>query len=97
MTRRPQPAPPRPSETNTAGLPEGVVPICKPLDAAPRRLTYRLDELAAALGISRRTLERERSVGRFPAPDLRIGKMPLWRPETIRAWIERERERSHRR
>ena len=52
------------------------------------RLTLRLAELAQALGISRRTLERERSAGRFPAPDLAIGKAPLWKPETIRAWIE---------
>ena len=52
------------------------------------RLTYRLAELAQALGISRRTLERERSAGRFPAPDLHIGKAPLWRPGTVQAWIE---------
>jgi hypothetical protein len=40
-------------------------------------------------GVSRRTLERERSAGRFPRPDLKIGKRPMWKPETIRAWIER--------
>jgi hypothetical protein len=53
------------------------------------RLTYRLDELAAALGVSRRVLERERAAGRLPRPDKVIGRMPLYRPETIRAWIER--------
>ena len=53
------------------------------------RLTLRLDELAERLGISRRAIERERSAGRFPRPDLTIGRMPLWRPETIREWIER--------
>jgi predicted DNA-binding transcriptional regulator AlpA len=52
------------------------------------RLAYRLAELAEALGVSRRTLERERSAGRFPPPDLRIGKAPLWRPGTVQAWIE---------
>jgi predicted DNA-binding transcriptional regulator AlpA len=52
------------------------------------RLTFRLDELAAALGVSRRALERERSAGRFPKPDRIIGRMPLWTPETIRRWIE---------
>jgi predicted DNA-binding transcriptional regulator AlpA len=59
-------------------------------EAAPpiERMAYRLDEVAAALGMSRRTIERERSAGRFPPPDLKIGKAPLWRPETIRAWIE---------
>jgi predicted DNA-binding transcriptional regulator AlpA len=53
------------------------------------RFTLRLDEVATAIGISRRALERERSAGRFPKPDLRIGRMPLWRLETILAWIER--------
>jgi predicted DNA-binding transcriptional regulator AlpA len=52
------------------------------------RFTYRLDELADSLGMSRRAIERERSAGRFPAPDLHIGKAPLWRPETVRAWLD---------
>lgn len=52
------------------------------------RLTWRLADVARALGVSRRTLERERSAGRFPSPDLRIGKAPLWRPETIHRWID---------
>jgi len=59
-------------------------------DAAPAvvdRLTFRLDEVAAALGVSRRTIERERSAGRFPRPDLRIGKSPLWTRETLVRWI----------
>ena len=51
------------------------------------RLALRLDEVARALGVSRRAIERERSVGRFPKPDLTIGRMPLWMPETIREWI----------
>ncbi len=53
------------------------------------RLVYRLDELADALGVSRRAIERERAAGRFPRPDLTIGKMPLWRPETVGAYLER--------
>ena len=32
------------------------------------RLTYRLDEVAADLGVSRRLIERERAAGRFPGP-----------------------------
>ena len=52
-------------------------------------LALRLDELADAVGVSRRALERERAAGRLPKPDLHIGKMPLWRVETIRAWLER--------
>jgi predicted DNA-binding transcriptional regulator AlpA len=54
---------------------------------APMRLTYRLDEVAAALGVSRRTIEREWSAGRFPKPDLMIGKAPLWSPETLTRWV----------
>jgi len=53
------------------------------------RLTLRIEELAEAIGVSRRVLERELSAGRFPKPDLRIGKMPLWRVETVRDWLER--------
>ena len=60
-------------------------------DARPRiePLAYRIDELADALGVSRRAIERERAAGRFPRPDLTIGKMPLWRVETVRAFLER--------
>src|SRR4051812_41595585 len=53
------------------------------------RFALRLDELADAFGVSRRALERERAAGRLPKPDLHIGKMPLWRVETVRAWLER--------
>ena len=61
-----------------------------PHEPAPsaERLALRLEEIARSLGISRRAVERERSAGRFPRPDLTIGRMPLWRPETIRRWIE---------
>ena len=52
-------------------------------------LAYRLDELADALGVSRRAIERERAAGRFPKPDAIVGKMPLWRVETARAYLER--------
>lgn len=51
------------------------------------RLTIRMDELAAALGVSRRVLERERSAGRLLKPDLKIGKIPLWRVDSVRAWL----------
>ena len=88
MTRRAKPAPPVQAGMKTAELPEGVVPIVRPLDAFVGRLTLRLDEIVDALGVSRRTLDRERSAGRFPRPDLRIGRMSLWRPETIRRWID---------
>ena len=51
------------------------------------RLALRLEEIATALGVSRRAIERERSAGRLPKPDRVIGRMPLWRVETIRAWM----------
>lgn len=57
--------------------------------AAPiARLTFRLDEIAKATGLSRRTIERLRAGGRFPKPDIKAGKMPLWKPETLRRWID---------
>jgi predicted DNA-binding transcriptional regulator AlpA len=55
--------------------------------AAIERLTWRLNDIVEATGLSRRTIERERSAGRFPRPDKKVGKMPLWRPETIREWV----------
>jgi hypothetical protein len=51
------------------------------------RLTYRLDEIARALGVSRRLIERERAAGRFPRPDLEIGRVPLWSRDTLLRWI----------
>jgi hypothetical protein len=46
-------------------------------------------DLVRVLNASRRTIERLRSAGKLPKPDLFLNKMPRWRPETIRAWIER--------
>ncbi len=51
------------------------------------RLALRIEEIATALGVSRRAIEREKSAGRLPKPDRVIGRMPLWRVETIRAWL----------
>jgi hypothetical protein len=47
-------------------------------------LALRVDEVADALGVSRRIIERERAAGRFPKPDKHIGRCPLWRVETIK-------------
>lgn len=47
-----------------------------------------LDDLAAALSCSRRLVDRLKSAGKLPAPDLKVGRMPRWRPETIRRWID---------
>jgi predicted DNA-binding transcriptional regulator AlpA len=49
----------------------------------------RLEDIATALGVSRRTVERTKSAGKLPKPDLQLGKIPLWRRETIDGWIAR--------
>jgi predicted DNA-binding transcriptional regulator AlpA len=63
-----------------------------PIEHKPRvgRLALRFDEPAAALGVSRRLLERELSAGRFPRADLRVGRCPLWRPATIERWLDEQ-------
>jgi hypothetical protein len=48
-----------------------------------------IDDLAEVLKCSRRGVERLRASGRFPKPDIVVGRMPRWRPGTIRKWIER--------
>lgn len=60
-----------------------------PVADPPIRLLYRLDELPAMLGVSRRLIDSERAAGRFPAPDVRMGRVPLWSLETLQAWIRR--------
>jgi len=60
--------------------------------AAPKML-LRVDPIAESLSISRRTLERLIAAGRFPKPDVRVGRMGLWRPETVRAWLDGQRGR----
>lgn len=56
--------------------------------ADPPRLTYRLHEIHKCIGVSRRTLERLRAAGRFPAPDVQVGKIPLWSAETLQRWVK---------
>jgi len=46
------------------------------------------DDIADALRVDKRTLDRLRSAGKLPKPDLFIFRSSRWRPETIRAWIE---------
>jgi predicted DNA-binding transcriptional regulator AlpA len=58
-------------------------------DALPiEPLLWGKREAWTALNISDRTLDRLIGSGRFPRPDVRIGRMPRWKPATIRAWIE---------
>jgi excisionase family DNA binding protein len=67
---------------------EAIIPAAPPtVNVGPDRLTYRIGEVASMLGLSRRTIERELSAGRFPKPDVRVGKSPLWSRETLTRWI----------
>ena len=55
--------------------------------------TQSLDLLSIAdvetkTGISRRTLWRWISSGRFPQPDLAVGRIRRWKHETVEEWIE---------
>jgi hypothetical protein len=74
-----------PDETIEQKAPPNGRPAAPPVE----RLTYRFDEVAAAIGVSRRLLERERSAGRFPTADLHIGRVPLWRISSVKDYLER--------
>ena len=62
-------------------------PTSRPIPPGIEALTYRLADLPRALGVSRRTIEGERAAGRFPRPDLKMGRIPLWRRQTIDRWL----------
>ena len=47
-----------------------------------------IDDLATILRCSRRLVERMRSAGKVPKPDIKIGRMPRWKPETVRRWVD---------
>ena len=74
----------------------GRLKVAKPIACSPEapgsghiiEPMLSIDDLAALLGCSRRLVERMRSAGKIPKPDIKIGKMPRWKPETIRRWIE---------
>jgi predicted DNA-binding transcriptional regulator AlpA len=60
-----------------ASTPTAVVPL------------LRIADLTRWLACDVRTLDRMRSSGRFPAPDLVVGRRsPRWRAETIREWLD---------
>ena len=91
---RPRPAPTGPGPVRLADTippPENPRPEARPARALPVGIEpmLSLDDVAAWLNCSRRVIERMRSAGKVPKPDIKIGKMPRWRVETIRRWIER--------
>ena len=66
-------------------------PAAKPGRTLPASIEpmLHIDDLAALLSCSRRLVERMRSAGKVPKPDIHVGKCPRWKPATIRAWIDR--------
>jgi hypothetical protein len=69
--------------------------VCQALkrqaDNRPRiePLALRPEDLEAAIGVDERTIQRWRSSGKFPKPDIKHGRTLLWRIETVRGWLER--------
>lgn len=53
----------------------------------PGRL--RVAHLLSLLGVAHSTLYLGLKTGRYPAPDGYDGKMPFWRTETIRAFLQK--------
>lgn len=58
--------------------------------AVPLEPLLSIDDFAGFLNAGRRTIDRMRAAGQLPKPDLHVGKMPRWRPETVRAWMDRQ-------
>jgi predicted DNA-binding transcriptional regulator AlpA len=53
------------------------------------RLALRIYEVANAVGLSRRAIERAIRARTFPKVDVHVGRCPLWRVETVKAWLEK--------
>ena len=54
------------------------------------------DELAAQIGRCRRTIERWTSLGIGP-PRIRVGRLVLYRVESVRQWLAAQQETGNRR
>lgn len=48
-----------------------------------------IGDVALILKISRRGVERFRSSGKFPRPDIQVGRLPRWKQKTVSDWIEK--------
>ena len=46
------------------------------------------EDVAEHLGVSASTIRAYLARDQMPDPDRRLGRLPLWRPETVRAWDE---------
>jgi hypothetical protein len=58
--------------------------------ATPPRMGLSLREIAAALAVSPRLLQQQRAAGRWPAPDIRIGRLCRWSPASVMAHLGRQ-------
>jgi predicted DNA-binding transcriptional regulator AlpA len=68
------------------------IQLCNPI--TPIKLAASIEplltkaDLAEILRVNTRTIERMISRGDLPKPDKHLSRMPRWRAETIRRWIE---------
>jgi excisionase family DNA binding protein len=53
-------------------------------------LTY--SEIAELTGLKYDTIYRYRKQNTLPAPDLTIGRTPVWKRQTINEWISKRNE-----
>jgi excisionase family DNA binding protein len=61
---------------------------CKSESGSPIGPLLSIEQFARVLNISRRTAERLLASGRLPKADLRLGRIPRWRPETVRRFLD---------
>ena len=47
-----------------------------------------IEDWATALVVSVPTIERLRHNKKIPPPDVMIGRLPRWKPSTVRDWIQ---------
>ncbi len=79
-----------PSKGRKSPIDPKAIPGVVPASAIEPLL--KLTDLTRVLNCQLRTVERLKSSGRLPKPDLLIGtgtrKSPRWKPATIRRWID---------
>jgi hypothetical protein len=77
----------RPDRNDPGPLLDGPSPVTEVSTQGFAPLLARLNDLPSLTRLGKRTIERLRAAGKLPRPDLRIGRTPLWKLETIREWI----------
>ncbi len=79
----------RRAKARTTGDPKAIPGLALASSLEP---LLKLADLTRVLNCQLRTVERLKSLGRLPKPDLLIGtgsrKSPRWKPATIRRWID---------